>query len=40
MFLCAPQALIAVNNEVKFTGQATTFELADCEVTPQHWSRR
>lgn len=40
VFLCSPQALIAVNNEVKFTGQATTFELADCEVTPQHWSRR
>lgn len=40
LFLCAPKALVAVNNEVDFTGHAATFELAECEVSPQHWSRR
>ena len=40
VFLCAPQALYAVNRHVAFDGYATTFELAETEVTPEHWSRR
>jgi peptide/nickel transport system substrate-binding protein len=40
IFLCAPQALYAVNRHVAFDGYATTFELAETEVTPEHWSRR
>jgi len=40
VFLCAPQALYAVNRHVAFDGYAATFELAETEVTPQHWSRR
>lgn len=40
VFLCAPKALVAVNHDVSFTGHAATFELAECEVSPQHWSRR
>ncbi len=40
LFLCSPQALYAVNKEVDFTPYATTFELAECEVGKNHWSRR
>jgi len=40
LFLCSPQALYAVNKEVDFTPYATTFELAECEVGENHWSRR
>jgi len=40
LFLCAPQALYAVNNEVDFTPHATTFELAQTTVSAAHWSRR
>ena len=40
LFLCAPQALYAVNEHVDFTPYRTTFELAECQVSPQHWSRR
>jgi peptide/nickel transport system substrate-binding protein len=40
IFLCAPQALYAVNRHVAFDGYATTFELAETEVTREHWSRR
>jgi len=40
IFLCAPQALYAVNRQVAFDGYAATFELAEAEVAPQHWSRR
>ena len=38
VFLCAPQALYAVNRHVAFDGYAATFELAETEVTPEHWS--
>jgi ABC-type transport system substrate-binding protein len=40
VFLCAPQALYAVNEHVKFVGYAATFELAETEVGEEHWSRR
>ena len=40
VFLCAPQALYAVNRHVAFDGYAATFELAETEVAPRHWSRR
>jgi ABC-type transport system substrate-binding protein len=40
VFLCAPQALYAVNRHVAFDGYAATFELAETQVTQQHWSRR
>jgi peptide/nickel transport system substrate-binding protein len=40
VFLCCPQALVAVNNEVKFTGHAATLELAETEVGEGPWSRR
>ncbi len=40
LFLCAPQALYAVNKHVNFQGHATTFELAETEVDEGHWSRR
>jgi peptide/nickel transport system substrate-binding protein len=40
VFLCCPMALVAVNNHVKFTGHAATLELAETEVTEDHWSRR
>ena len=40
LFLCAPHALYAVNRHVTFTPYRTTFELAECEVDKQHWSRR
>ncbi len=40
LFLCAPRALYAVNKHVDFTPYRTTFELAECRVNPEHWSRR
>lgn len=40
LFLCAPQALYAVNKHVSFQGHAATFELAETEVDESHWSRR
>ncbi|MPZ67390.1 MAG: ABC transporter substrate-binding protein [Pseudonocardiaceae bacterium] len=41
VFLCAPQALYAVNNNVTgFEGYAATFELAETGVNDRHWSRR
>lgn len=40
LFLCAPQALYAVNRHVRFVGHATTFEVAETEVDEGHWSRR
>lgn len=40
LFLCAPQALYAVNKHVNFTPYRTTFELAQTEVSEKHWSRR
>ena len=40
VFLCAPQALYAVNRHVNFVGHATTFELAETEVGEEHWSRQ
>lgn len=40
LFLCAPQALYAVNKQVDFTPYRTTFELPECQVSPEHWSRR
>lgn len=39
VFLCCPMALVAVNRYVKFTGHAATLELAETEVTDEHWSR-
>jgi len=38
--LCAPQALYAVNQHVDFKAYRATFELADTEVSADHWSRR
>jgi hypothetical protein len=40
LFRCAPQALYAVNRHVDFKAYRATFELADTEVDPAHWSRR
>jgi ABC-type transport system substrate-binding protein len=40
LFLCAPQALYAVNKHVDFTAYRTTFELPECKVSGEHWSRR
>ena len=40
LFLVAPQALYAVNKNVNFVAHATTLELAETEVTEQHWSRK
>jgi peptide/nickel transport system substrate-binding protein len=40
LFLCAPQALYAVNKHVNFGPYRTTFELAETEVDEKHWSRR
>lgn len=40
LFLCAPQALYAVNKQVKFGPYRTTFELAETEVSENHWSQR
>ena len=39
LFLCSRQAIYAVNREVTFTPYASTFELAECEVSGNHWSR-
>ncbi len=40
VFLFCPMALVAVNKHVEFTGHAATLELAETEVTEEHWSRR
>jgi ABC-type transport system substrate-binding protein len=40
LFLCAPKALYAVNRFVRFNPYRTTFELAETEVSEEHWSRR
>lgn len=40
LFLCAPDALYAVNRHVRFKPYATTFELAETEVGDGHWSVR
>ena len=40
VFLCAPQALYAVNNHVSFGPYRTTFEIAEVTVDEDHWSRR
>lgn len=40
LFLCAPQALYAVNNHVEFGPYRTTFEIAEVTVDEDHWSRR
>jgi len=40
LFLCAPDALYAVNRHVRFKPYATTFELAETEVGAGHWSLR
>jgi ABC-type transport system substrate-binding protein len=40
LFICAPNALYAVNRHVDFKAYRATFELADTEVTAEHWSRR
>lgn len=39
LFLCAPQALYAVNRHVDFKPYHTSFELAECKVDDEHWSR-
>ena len=39
LFLCSRQALYAVNKELSFTPYASTFELAECEASRNHWSR-
>ena len=38
LFLCAPQALYAVNNHVSFGPYRTTFEIAEVTVDDGHWS--
>jgi len=40
VFLASPQALYAVNEHVDFVAYRATFELAETEVSDQHWSRR
>ena len=40
LFLCAPQALYAVNRHVKFVGHAATFTVAETEVDAGRWSPR
>lgn len=40
LFLCAPQALYAVNRFLDFRPYRTTFEFADSRVDEQHWSRK
>jgi peptide/nickel transport system substrate-binding protein len=40
VFLASPQALYAVNRHVDFVAHRATFELAETEVSEQHWSRR
>ncbi|MGI8692058.1 MAG: hypothetical protein ACR2JK_04055, partial [Geodermatophilaceae bacterium] len=39
VYLCAPQALYAVNKHVSFGPYRTTFEIAEVTVNEQHWSR-
>src|SRR5438874_3040187 len=39
LFLCAPEALYAVNKHVSFGPYRTAFELAEAEVDDEHWSR-
>jgi ABC-type transport system substrate-binding protein len=39
LFLLAPKALYAVNRHVRWEPYRATFELADAEVSEQHWSR-
>ena len=38
LFVCAPQALYAVNRHLEFTAYRTTFELPECRVSCEHWS--
>jgi len=38
--LCSSRKLYAVNREVRFQPYATSFELAETEVTGRHWSLR
>ena len=38
LFICAPQALYAVNEHVTFSPYRTTFELAEVTVDERHWS--
>ena len=38
LFICAPQALYAVNEHVTFSPYKTTFELAEVTVGDGHWS--
>jgi hypothetical protein len=38
LFICAPQALYAVNEHVTFSPYKTTFELAEVTVGGRHWS--
>ena len=38
LFLCAPQALYAVNNHVSLGPYRTTFEIAEVTVDEGHWS--
>lgn len=40
VFLCAPQALYAVNKHVHFGAYRTTFELAETYVDEGHWSMK
>lgn len=40
VFVASPQALYAVNEHVSFVAHRATFELAETEVSEQHWSRR
>ncbi len=40
LFLCAPEALYAVNKHVTFTPYKTSFDLTGCKVDDEHWSRR
>lgn len=40
VFIASPQALYAVNKQVSFVAHRATFELAETEVSEQHWSLR
>ena len=40
VFQCCPQALVAVNEHVDFTGHTVTLELAETQVGGAHWSYR
>jgi ABC-type transport system substrate-binding protein len=39
LFLCAPDALYAVNRQVRLPGSRATLDLAAAEAGPEHWSR-